>query len=109
MTSPMSHKISAMSRPRWRAWFAPNSTAKTCQPYIVISPLADPVRQFRLGHARGPDELLKQHLARRRQASQLAFPQFRMAEDKRFELLRGCPQHAFQHCAPVFTTGRDRP
>ena len=22
-----------------------------------------------------------------------------MAEDKRFELLRGCPQHAFQACA----------
>ena len=23
----------------------------------------------------------------------------RMAEDRRFELLRGCPQHAFQACA----------
>jgi len=22
-----------------------------------------------------------------------------LAEDKRFELLRGCPQHAFQACA----------
>jgi len=22
-----------------------------------------------------------------------------VAEDKRFELLRGCPQHAFQACA----------
>jgi hypothetical protein len=22
-----------------------------------------------------------------------------MAEDRRFELLRGCPQHAFQACA----------
>ena len=23
----------------------------------------------------------------------------RVAEDRRFELLRGCPQHAFQACA----------
>jgi len=32
-----------------------------------------------------------------------------VAEDRRFELLRGCPQHAFQVCASAFTTGRDRP
>jgi len=25
--------------------------------------------------------------------------QVRVAEDRRFELLRGCPQHAFQACA----------
>jgi hypothetical protein len=24
-----------------------------------------------------------------------------VAEDKRFELLRGCPQHAFQVCGPA--------
>src|SRR6516164_7496127 len=33
----------------------------------------------------------------------------RVAEGRRFELLRGCPQHAFQVCAPAFTPGRDRP
>jgi hypothetical protein len=37
------------------------------------------------------------------------FAQVSVADDKRFELLGGCPQHAFQHCAPVFTTGRNRP
>jgi hypothetical protein len=26
-----------------------------------------------------------------------------LAEDRRFELLRGCPQHAFQQCCPTFT------
>ena len=31
-----------------------------------------------------------------------------VAEDRRFELLRGCPQHAFQQGAPAFTPGRDR-
>lgn len=29
----------------------------------------------------------------------MAFWLMMMAEDKRFELLRGCPQHAFQACA----------
>jgi hypothetical protein len=29
----------------------------------------------------------------------LVFRLVRLAEDKRFELLRGCPQHAFQACA----------
>ena len=32
-----------------------------------------------------------------------------VAEDKRFELLRGCPQHAFQQCWPAFTSVRHRP
>ena len=31
------------------------------------------------------------------------------AEDARFELARGCPQHAFQQCWPPFTNGRYRP
>jgi hypothetical protein len=31
-----------------------------------------------------------------------------MAEDKRFELLRGCPQHAFEVCGWVFAEARDR-
>ena len=31
--------------------------------------------------------------------SEIASPQVSVAEDKRFELLRGCPQHAFQACA----------
>jgi hypothetical protein len=31
------------------------------------------------------------------------------AEDARFELARGCPQHAFQVCGSVFTVGRRRP
>ena len=30
------------------------------------------------------------------------------AEDRRFELLRGCPQHAFQQCWPAFTGVRHR-
>ena len=30
-----------------------------------------------------------------------------VAEDARFELARGCPQHAFQVCAPAFTSVRD--
>jgi hypothetical protein len=30
-----------------------------------------------------------------------------MAEDRRFELLRGCPQHAFQVCGWGFGTGQD--
>jgi hypothetical protein len=29
----------------------------------------------------------------------LASPQVSVAEDARFELARGCPQHAFQACA----------
>src|SRR5262249_16408194 len=32
-----------------------------------------------------------------------------VAEDARFELARGCPQHAFQQCWPVFTGVRHRP
>jgi hypothetical protein len=32
-----------------------------------------------------------------------------VAEDRRFELLRGCPQHAFQQCYPAFTDVRNRP
>ena len=32
----------------------------------------------------------------------------RGAEDRRFELLRGFPQHAFQQCAPAFVTIRGR-
>jgi len=35
-----------------------------------------------------------------------AFALVRVAEDKRFELLKGCPQHAFQVCGSVFTVGR---
>ena len=42
------------------------------------------------------------------QSPPAAFAQVTVAEDERFELLRGCPQHAFQHCWPVFTAGRDR-
>jgi hypothetical protein len=30
---------------------------------------------------------------------ELTSPLVSVAEDKRFELLRGCPQHAFQACA----------
>jgi hypothetical protein len=37
------------------------------------------------------------------------FLQVSVAEDRRFELLRGCPQHAFQVCAPAFVTVRGRP
>jgi hypothetical protein len=37
------------------------------------------------------------------------FPQVSVAEDRRFELLRGCPQHAFQQCWPAFTGVRHRP
>jgi len=36
------------------------------------------------------------------------FLQVSVAEDRRFELLRGCPQHAFQQCWPVFTGVRHR-
>jgi hypothetical protein len=32
-----------------------------------------------------------------------------VAEDARFELARGCPQHAFQQCWPPFTIVRHRP
>src|SRR5690349_1482164 len=32
-----------------------------------------------------------------------------VAEDRRFELLKGCPQHAFQQCWPAFTCVRYRP
>src|SRR5215467_14531132 len=32
-----------------------------------------------------------------------------VAEDARFELARGCPQHAFQYCCLPFTHGRRRP
>src|SRR5262249_61674861 len=31
------------------------------------------------------------------------------AEDRRFELLRGCPQHAFQQCWPASTSVHQRP
>jgi hypothetical protein len=33
----------------------------------------------------------------------------RGAEDKRFELLRGCPQHAFQVCSALFVAVRPVP
>jgi hypothetical protein len=33
------------------------------------------------------------------EVAEFAAPRGSMAEDKRFELLRGCPQHAFQACA----------
>ena len=36
------------------------------------------------------------------------FPQVSVAEDARFELARGCPQHAFQHCWPAFASDRRR-
>src|SRR5215813_15505487 len=39
----------------------------------------------------------------------LMFLQVSAAEDRRFELLRGCPQHAFQQCWPAFTGVRHRP
>ena len=32
------------------------------------------------------------------QAAKTAFVQVNVAEDARFELARGCPQHAFQQC-----------
>src|SRR5215472_6616632 len=35
--------------------------------------------------------------------------QVSVAEDRRFELLRGCPQHAFQQCCMAFTGVRHRP
>jgi hypothetical protein len=38
-----------------------------------------------------------------------ASSQVSVAEDARFELARGCPQHAFQQCWPVFTGVRHRP
>ena len=38
-----------------------------------------------------------------------ASSQVRMAEDARFELATGCPQHAFQHCWPAFAGVRHRP
>jgi hypothetical protein len=31
-----------------------------------------------------------------------------VAEDRRFELLSGCPQHAFQVCARAFAVGQHR-
>src|SRR5262249_27268264 len=38
-----------------------------------------------------------------------ASSQVSVAEDARFELARGCPQHAFQQCWPVFAGVRHRP
>jgi hypothetical protein len=38
-----------------------------------------------------------------------AFFLARVAEARRFEPLRGCPQHAFQQCWPLFTGVRHRP
>jgi hypothetical protein len=38
-----------------------------------------------------------------------ASSQVKVAEDARFELARGCPQHAFQVCAPAFMVGRASP
>jgi hypothetical protein len=32
-----------------------------------------------------------------------------LAEDKRFELLKGCPPHAFQFCGAEFVVGQERP
>jgi hypothetical protein len=37
------------------------------------------------------------------------FLQVSVAEDRRFELLRGCPQHAFQQCCIAFTGVHRRP
>ena len=39
------------------------------------------------------------HLARYARARPVDPVGSHLAEDKRFELLRGCPQHAFQACA----------
>jgi len=39
----------------------------------------------------------------------LASSQVSAAEAARFELARGCPQHAFQVCALAFAPGRGRP
>ena len=49
---------------------------------------------------------MRQQLARRLHG---ALAQASVAEDARFELARGCPQHAFQHCWPAFTMVRRRP
>jgi hypothetical protein len=38
-----------------------------------------------------------------------ASSQVTSAEDARFELARGCPQHAFQQCCLLFTTGHHGP
>jgi len=38
----------------------------------------------------------------------LAFVLVTGAEDKGFEPLRGCPQHAFQVCTALFAGGRQR-
>jgi hypothetical protein len=35
------------------------------------------------------------------------FLQVNVAEDRRFELLRGFPQHAFQVCASAFALGHE--
>ncbi len=42
------------------------------------------------------------------QVSEAASSQVKVAEDARFELARGCPQHAFQVCASAFMAGRVR-
>ena len=58
---------------RSRRW--PAASANSTTPTAVRSPAGGPVC-----HAAGPDALVT------------------VAEDKGFEPLRGCPQHAFQHC-----------
>src|ERR1039457_1698937 len=46
------------------------------------------------------------HLARYARARPVDPVGSHLAEDRRFELLRGCPQHAFQVCGPGFSLGR---
>src|ERR1017187_9850802 len=46
------------------------------------------------------------HLARYARARPVDPVGSHLAEDRRFELLRGCPQHAFQVCRPGFSLGR---
>jgi hypothetical protein len=48
-------------------------------------------------------DLSKQAFMAASLAMRAAFCLFTMAEDKRFELLRGCPQHAFQVCGCPFS------
>lgn len=43
--------------------------------------------------------LLRQHLTAVKAAAEICRATVEGAEDTRFELVRGCPQHAFQACA----------
>jgi hypothetical protein len=75
---------------------------------LRIGPVRKSLGGAQLRLLRPPNETTQVPGASPRQPRRV-FLQINVAEDARFELARGCPQHAFQQCTPAFTGVRQRP